>query len=113
MREKVLLTISILILILNVLLINAGIYKVKNYIQVEVEGVSMQPAMYEGDTFKCNKNVREVNIGDIIVFKRNNKLIAHRVIVIGVDYYITKGDNNSYEDLPITDEDIYCKVAEW
>ena len=81
MREKVLLTISILILILNVLLINAGIYKVKNYIQVEVEGVSMQPAMYEGDTFKCNKNVREVNIGDIIINEvKNGEQLAKTII---------------------------------
>lgn len=41
---------------------------------------------------------QDINLYDIILFKKDNKLIVHRVIIITDDGYITKGDNNSEKD---------------
>lgn len=41
---------------------------------------------------------QDINLYDIILFKKDNKLIVHRVIKITDDGYITKGDNNSEKD---------------
>jgi signal peptidase I len=47
-------------------------------------------------------NETDIDIGNIISFKKNNNLIVHRVIEIGKDnlgtYFITKGDNNNFKD---------------
>ncbi|GEM_PF-520703 len=52
----------------------------------------------------------DINVGDIVTFKRNNQLIVHRVIEKGADdkgiYFITKGDNNDFPDRKIRIEDI-------
>ena len=41
------------------------------------------------------KKARDIEIGDVIVFKGNsNNPIIHRVVFIGDNYYQTKGDNN-------------------
>src|SRR3989344_4762671 len=51
-----------------------------------------------------------INVGDIITFEKNDLLIVHRVIEIGIDsegkYFITKGDNNLVADVKIRFEDI-------
>ena len=44
----------------------------------------------------------EINVGDIISFEKNGKIIIHRVISAGEDdngwFAVTKGDNNNIED---------------
>jgi len=44
----------------------------------------------------------QINIGDIVCFFRDDKLIVHRVVEKGIDgegiYFITKGDNNNEPD---------------
>lgn len=44
----------------------------------------------------------EINVGDIISFKKDGYLVVHRVIYKGTDnegvYFITKGDNSSIAD---------------
>lgn len=58
----------------------------------------------------------EIKVGDIITFKRGNDLVVHRVIETGTDesgiYFITKGDNNTYDDGKVYfDQVLYKTVA--
>ncbi len=52
----------------------------------------------------------QINVGDIVSFRKGNNLIVHRVVKKGEDeegiYFITKGDNNSYTDGKIRFEEI-------
>ncbi len=52
----------------------------------------------------------EIHIGDVITFRREGILIAHRVVEIGNDemgtYFITKGDNNNAKDGKVRFEQI-------
>ena len=56
------------------------------------------------------KSEKQIQVGDIISFKKDNYLIVHRVVEKGRDdqgvYFITKGDNNSLNDGKIRFEDI-------
>ncbi len=56
------------------------------------------------------KDKNDINVGDIITFEKRNSLIVHRVIEIGNDeqgtYFITKGDNNVFDDGKIRFEQI-------
>lgn len=65
---------------------------------------SMEPILNE----KANsivivpKSPDDLNLGDIITYSKEGELIVHRIIKKGIDnegvYFITKGDNNAFED---------------
>ena len=61
---------------------------------------SMEPAIKIGDYVVVNVD-KEYKVGDVVMFKRGNAYIAHRVLEIHDDYIITKGDNNETEDVEI------------
>ena len=58
---------------------------------------SMKPALERGDMVVLAK-AAEYRQGDIIVFKRGEDIIIHRVALVVSNGYKTKGDNNSYTD---------------
>ena len=68
-------------------------------IDVNANGIEIKP-----------KTEKDIAVGDIIAFERNNKLIVHRVIEIGYDnegwYCITKGDNALFDDGKIRFDEI-------
>lgn len=52
----------------------------------------------------------DVEVGDIVTFRSGENLIVHRVVIKGVDsegvYFVTKGDNNDFDDGKIRFSDI-------
>jgi signal peptidase I len=74
---------------------------------ITIRGNSMEPYFHDGDVLVCRKKGEyKPYIGDIIVFKRANSLICHRVVDICLPYIVTKGDNNLLLDCPIHLNDI-------
>lgn len=67
---------------------------------------SMEPIIYRGDTIIVKKikeeEINKLEVGDIIVYKKENKIIVHRIYSIietGENKFIqTKGDNNKSPD---------------
>ena len=53
---------------------------------------------------------KDVKKGDIIVYKKDNSLITHRLIEKQNDKLITKGDANNIQDEPITNDMVVGKV---
>jgi signal peptidase len=78
-----------------------GVFPV--YPSVVVSG-SMEPMIYPGDVILVKKttDIKDVKIGDVILFERDNIRISHRITEIitqdGVPNYRTKGDNNNAAD---------------
>lgn len=77
---------------------------VKNSTLVGYSSNSMSPLLSEnakGIEIKPS-SPKEIHVGDIISYKKNNEIISHRVIEIGEDekgwYCKTKGDNSLVED---------------
>jgi len=56
------------------------------------------------------KSEEEIQIGDIVSFKMRGVLVVHRVVEKGTDekgvYFVTRGDNNSFNDEKIRFSDI-------
>lgn len=80
---------------------------------------SMEPMIYPGDMVlvkKINK-LEDINVGDVIQFKRDNIFIFHRIINVVENkekqiMYQTKGDNNSGPDSELVrPEDIKGEVV--
>ena len=74
-------------------------------------GESMLPILYENDVVYFKKiTFSEIKVNDLIVFKKKNQLITHRVIYKTKNYLITKGDNNLNSDGKIYPKQILGKV---
>ena len=78
---------------------------------------SMKGTIDKGDVIIFSKHLdeKDINIGDIIIFKKNDVKVVHRVIDIknaGGEYrFYTKGDNNKLPDSGyITSSDLYGTV---
>ena len=93
---------SIIILILVIIM--AGLISCEfRYGILTIGSGSMTGTLNKGDIAFVEKfNGQELEIGDIIVFKRGKINIVHRITQVGIfndEYvYITKGDKNKVED---------------
>lgn len=93
---------SIIILILVIIM--AGLISCKfRYGILTIGSGSMTGTLNKGDIAFFEKfNGQELEIGDIIIFKRGKRNIVHRITQVGLfndEYvYITKGDKNKVED---------------
>ncbi len=82
-----------------------------SFIRYEDSG-SMVPTLGANSTgvVITPKTEDEVNVGDIVTFRKNGELIVHRIVEKNYDkngtYFITKGDNNNIDDGRIRFQDI-------
>lgn len=81
-----------------------------------MHGNSMFPTLRDGDlgyVEKCSYN--ELLIGDILVFKVQDKLIAHRLIEQSrhndTEQFLTKGDKNNFKDKVFGQKELIGKVT--
>jgi signal peptidase I len=79
-----------------------------------LHGGSMLPLLHDGDQMLVSHDLSSVRAGDIVVFQREQNLVAHRVMVTvnssrGRELR-TKGDSWLYYDLPISEKQIFGTV---
>lgn len=65
---------------------------------------SMQSEIYAGDLAIVKEvDTSELKVGDVIAFRQDDIIITHRITNIvdenGEERFITKGDNNNFEDI--------------
>ena len=106
---KIIINIIVIVLLYNIILIliscvnkidNISLFGFKAYI---ITTDSMKPSINKEDEEIVKKEKEDkLNIGDVITFKKDNKVITHRITNIeeqdGKKIYTTKGDNNNLED---------------
>lgn len=82
--------------------------------RIPVVGTSMYPFLREGDHVLITHDWGKIRLGDIVVFRRNEALFAHRVVKIlrtGTEFAcVTKGDNAAQCDLPVNGREIMGRV---
>jgi hypothetical protein len=61
-------------------------------------GLSMQPTFRTGQVLYVRPDVQAVKPGDVVVYKQEGRYIVHRVLSVGMDGYVTRGDNNPQAD---------------
>ena len=107
-RNSIIYSIVIIVLLFLVGL-NTGIFK---YQSIVIGSNSMKPFMEKGDVIIIDRlTEKQKNIlkkGDIIVFRRNNRIVSHRIYSVVKNssgrYYITKGDSNNQVDVGVTND---------
>lgn len=98
---------SILLILVG---INSGFFK---YQSLVIGSNSMLPYMARGDVIVIEKlkgqEIRNLEKGDILVFRYDNKIIAHRIYEVNEKsngiYFVTKGDNNNQPDDAVVSEE--------
>ena len=88
----------------------------KGKIYLRLSGFSMFPFLKEGDVALIKKvEINTLNIGDVIVFRKDQKMIAHRLVEIkknGEHYSITtKGDTTKKNDPVFTEQNYIGKIV--
>ena len=83
-------------------------------VRINTCGLSMFPLLRTGDSITISPD-QNPDIGDIIVFKRNEHMFGHRLAKVfekkGVKYYQTRGDSFLGLDKPITCGQILGRVT--
>lgn len=81
-----------------------------DFVVCNVKGDSMRPFLKEDDKVVIVKKNRDIKMYDVVLYKRNNKYMLHRVIGINRDFLIIRGDNNIYKE-EVKNEDILGILA--
>lgn len=102
-------TIPVIILLVILIILVSGIWK---YQMIAIASNSMTPTFEKGDAVIFEKVGKEdIEEGDIIVFRKGNILVSHRVVntkeISFKTYYITKGDaNKSLDANPVSQDEV-------
>jgi signal peptidase I len=85
-------------------------------LRLKVTGWSMLPAVLPGDTLLVHSlNSDAVSEGDIVLFGRDRRLFAHRVVAkksnLRQSEILTRGDAMARPDSPVNENELLGKVA--
>lgn len=67
---------------------------------------SMEPVIGTGSIIAINERDKAIRTGDIIAYKTGDVSVAHRVVKIQDEGFVTKGDNNKSVDVGIVSKDM-------
>jgi len=84
-------------------------------LRLQVTGWSMLPSIWPGDTLVVKRvKYHAVSEGDIVLFRRDRRLFAHRVVTKAggpVDGILTRGDAMPAPDSPVSADELLGKVS--
>ncbi len=112
---KVFCSILILLMIIFIMLVSS-IFK---YFIAAVGSGSMEPTINTGDGILVRKldkdEIKDLNIGDILVYEKYQKIVVHRIVTIIPDEnerrFVTKGDHNNDSDNYVISEEEVIGIA--
>jgi hypothetical protein len=83
-------------------------------LRLQVGGWSMLPSVFPGDTLVIEKSEScDVTEGDIVLFSRDRRLFAHRVIATPSEAdIVTQGDSMPTPDPAVRSEEMLGKVVQ-
>ena len=107
-RKNNIVFLTVFFILLFLVLLNSGLFK---YQTIVIGSNSMKPKIEKGDVVLIerlnDKEKDKLKVGDILIFKSQNKIICHRIYRIiernNNKYYVTKGDYNEKPDSGVTD----------
>jgi len=71
---------------------------------------SMQPLIQVGDQLLIEPLPKNIHLGDVVIYRHRDQLIAHRLVSIEGERFILKGDNVHHFDPPLPREKIIGRV---
>jgi len=86
-------------------------------LRLQVTGQSMLPSVWPGDVLLIKRcRIGEISSGDIVLYAREGRLFAHRVICAAPDRekarLVTRGDGLPSQDFPVSAEELLGRVSQ-
>ena len=82
-------------------------------LRLRVTGSSMLPAVRPHDVLLARHcRIEETGPGDIVLYMRQRRLFAHRVVARSVTQLITQGDGMAEADVPVTAHEFLGKITQ-
>jgi hypothetical protein len=88
---------------------------VRNFgeVRLQVTGASMLPYVWPGDVVTIQRrDSAELRPGQIVLYRRDEKLVAHRVKFILGDRLITQGDSVPHCDSPVSASEVIGQLVD-
>ena len=90
----------------------AEVLRSSGTLRLRVMGWSMLPTVWPGDTLIVERvDSAEVTEGDIILFGRDRRLFAHRVVKNHSSKMLTRGDSMPASDSPVCENEFLGRVS--
>ena len=81
-------------------------------VRLRVTGASMLPSIWPGDRLIVQrKPPNQIQPGQVILYRRNSGVVAHRVIARRGDQFVTHGDCMEHPDAPVHASEIVGEVV--
>lgn len=85
-------------------------------VRLRVFGTSMLPSIFPGDLIYVQRAaISEISSGEIVLYSRQGRLFAHRVIACGGSaaqpLLITRGDRLRHDDSPVSSSELLGRVT--
>jgi hypothetical protein len=88
-------------------------------VQIRALGLSMLPCIWPGDVLTIQRvetrtdtaQTVDINNGDVVAVKRNDRWVVHRVTARSATHVVTRGDCVLENDSPVHIEDLIGKVV--
>jgi signal peptidase I len=80
-------------------------------VQLKVTGASMLPVICPGDLITVQRcDPRKLQPGEVILFRRNGGLAAHRIVEVSEKAIVTRGDALPSNDAPISHGEVVGRI---
>ena len=79
-------------------------------VRLKVTGASMMPSIWPGDVIIIRRDAANLQPGQIVLYRREGSLVAHRITRVRGDLLSTRGDSLPCDDPPIQTADIVGQV---
>ncbi len=90
----------------------AEVLRSSGRLRLQVTGWSMLPSIWPGDTLTVEQvGFPKVAEGEIILFRRERRLFAHRVVRSEGSDMITRGDSMAAADPPVDGDEVLGRVV--
>ena len=90
----------------------AELLRSQGKLRLRATGRSMLPTIWPGDTLVIERLAEdEVAVGEVVLFARNGRFVAHRVAETMDGVVHTQGDSASRPDAPLVASDLIGKVS--
>ncbi|HEX4782028.1 MAG TPA: S24/S26 family peptidase [Usitatibacter sp.] len=81
-------------------------------LRLRVTGASMLPAIRPGDVLEVRSmGIDAVRGGDVVLFARDGRFFAHRVVRRGISSLVTRGDALESDDAPFGEAELLGAVV--
>lgn len=78
---------------------------------LKVTGSSMMPVIWPDDVITVQREMDDLQPGQIVLYRRGETLVAHRIVCVHEGFLITRGDSLANDDPPIGEPDVVGRVT--